>query len=60
MLNLSRGFAFLPSLYEADYEKLVFIPTSDVFSETAQLLYSPEFVTSGLQSLLDFIHEKKC
>ncbi len=60
MLNLSRGFAFLPSLYEADYEKLVFFPTSEIFSETAQLLYFPEFVTSGLQSLLDFIHEKKC
>ena len=59
MLNLSRGFAFLPSLFMADYENLEFFPMPPEFSETAQLLYSPSFVSSGLQGLLDYIHENK-
>ena len=59
MLNLSRGFAFLPSLFMADYENLEFFPMPPEFSETAQLLYSPAFVSSGLQGLLDYIHENK-
>nr|WP_300209127.1 LysR family transcriptional regulator [uncultured Anaerostipes sp.] len=59
MLNLSRGFAFLPSLYMADYENLKFFQMPPEFSETAQLLYSPGFISSGLQGLLNYIHENK-
>lgn len=57
LLNLSRGFALLPSLAGAEYENLVFFPTPEVFFETAQLLYQQDFVPSGLAALLAHIHQ---
>lgn len=60
LLNLSRGFAIIPSLAGAEYENLIFFPTPEIFSETAQLLYQQDFVTESLQALLKHIHEKKC
>ncbi len=63
-LNLSRGFAIIPSLAGAEYENLVFFPTAEIFFETAQLLYQKDFVPPSLQALLEHIHEniheKKC
>lgn len=60
LLNLSRGFAIIPSLAQAEYENLVFFPAAEIFSETSQLLYQQSFVTSALQALLKHIHEEKC
>lgn len=64
LLNLSRGFAIIPSLAQAEYENLVFFPAPAVFHETEQLLYRPDFVSPGLAALLAHIqkqdHEKKC
>lgn len=63
-LNLSRGFAIIPSLAGAEYENLVFFPTPEIFFETAQLLYQQDFVSPSLQALLEHVsrddHEKKC
>lgn len=64
LLNLSRGFAIIPSNAGTEYDNLVFFPTPEIFFETAQLLYHQDLVTKSLQALLDHIHEniheKKC
>lgn len=56
LLNLSRGFAIIPSMAGTEYENLVFFPTPEVFSETAQLLYQQDFMAESLQALLKHIH----
>lgn len=58
LLNLSRGFAIIPSMAQAEYENLVFFPAPAVLHETEQLLYRRDHVPPGLQSLLAHIHEK--
>lgn len=60
LLNLSRGFAIIPSLAQDEYENLVFFPAPTVFHETEQLLYRQDHLSSSLQTLLAYIHEKKC
>lgn len=60
LLNLSRGFAIIPSLAQDEYENLVFFPAPEVFYETEQLLYQREHISPELDALLQHIHEKKC
>lgn len=59
LLNLSRGFAIIPSMAQAEYENLVFFPAPAALHETEQLLYRQDHIPPGLQSLLAHIHEKK-
>lgn len=60
LLNLSRGFAIIPSQATSEYDNLVAFSIPQSFCETSQLLYQKEFMTESLQALLNHIHEEKC
>lgn len=57
LLNLSRGFGIIPMAKDTEYENLISFPAADVFTETAQLIWAKDFVTSGLRMLLEYIGE---
>lgn len=59
LLNLSRGFAIIPSMAQAEYGNLIFFPAPAALHETEQLLYRQDHIPPGLQALLAHIHEKK-
>jgi len=57
-LNLSKGFAIIPSQTAVEYKNLIFFPTTEIFYETAQLLYRPDFVTPSLRMLIGHIPQR--
>lgn len=60
MVNMANGFAVIPKRSRIDGGNLAFFPLPEVFDEVSELLYPLENMRSPLESLVRYIHEKKC